>query len=144
MVKVSPLPLDNVWAMSENVELACRAFDAINRRDLGTLLALMDDDVEVVSRIVAMEGGLHGHDGMRRWWENWFNVFPDYDIEVVDIGALGDRIVAALRALGHGVGSDVPFEDTIWLASRWRRGKCVWWRTFYTRDEALEAVALPG
>ena len=128
--------------MPENVELAYRAFDAINRRDLATLLALMDDDVEVVSRIVSMDRGLHGHDGMRRWWETWFDVFLDYDIEVVDVGVLGDRIVAALRALGHGAGSDAPFEDTIWLTSRWRRGKCVWWRTFYTRDDALEAAGL--
>jgi ketosteroid isomerase-like protein len=138
--------------LEENVEPAYRAFDAINRRNLGTLLALMDDDVDVVSRIVSMDGGLRGHDGMRRslrghdgmrrWWENLFNVFPDYDIEVVDVGALGNRIVAALRALGSDEGSDVPLEDTIWLASRWRHGKCVWWRTFYTRDEALEAAGL--
>jgi ketosteroid isomerase-like protein len=128
----------------ETVELAYRAFDAINRRDLDGFLALMADEVEGVSRIVAMEGGLQGHDGMRRWWENWFSVFPDYDIEVLDVGVLGDRIVAALRALGRGAGSDVPFEDTIWLTSRWRRGKCVWWRTFYTRDEALEAAGLSG
>jgi len=126
----------------ENLALAHRAFDAINRRDLGTLLALMDEDVEVVSRIVAMEGGLQGHDGMRRWCESWFSVFPDYEIEVLDVGALGDLIVAAWRALGHSAAADVPFEDTIWLTSRWRRGKCVWWRTFYTRDEALEAAGL--
>ena len=42
--------------MSEdNVELARRAIDAVNRRDLDDFLALMDDDVEAVSRIVALE-----------------------------------------------------------------------------------------
>jgi hypothetical protein len=46
----------------ENVELALHAFDAVNRRHLDALL----DDVEIVTRIAAMEGGLHGHDGMRR------------------------------------------------------------------------------
>ena len=50
-----------------------------------TLLALMDDDVEAVSRIVAMEGGLHGHDGMRRWWESWFTPSPTTTIEVVEV-----------------------------------------------------------
>jgi ketosteroid isomerase-like protein len=126
----------------ENVDLAYRAFDAVNRRDLDALLALMDEDVDAVSRTVAMEGGLHGHDGMRRWWENWLDVFPDYNIEVVEVRDLGDLTVAALRGLDHGAGSDVPFEDTIWHASRWRRGKCVWWRTFPTFDEALEAAGL--
>ena len=49
----------------ENVELTYRAFDAFNRRDFDALLALMDDDVESVSRLVPMEGRYHGHEGMR-------------------------------------------------------------------------------
>jgi hypothetical protein len=86
----------------ENVELAYRAIDAVNQRDLDALLALMDKDVESVSRIVAMEGGLHGHDGVRRWWDNWFEAFPDYRIEVVGTRDLGDVVIATFRALGHG------------------------------------------
>jgi ketosteroid isomerase-like protein len=125
----------------ENAGLAYRAFTAINRRDLDGFLALMDDDVEAVSRLVAIEGGLHGHEGIRRWWQEWFNVFPDYEVEVVDIRDRGDVILAALRSLGHGAGSDVPF-DTIWLASRWRAGRCVWWRVSYSWDEALDAAGL--
>ena len=126
----------------ENVERHYRAIDAMNRRDLSAFLALMDDNVESVSRIVAMEGELHGHDGIRRWWETWFDVFPDYDVEVLDVRDLGDVTVAGLRALGHGAASDLPLEDTIWQASRWRREKVIWWRTFDTRAEALEAVGL--
>ena len=52
---------------------------------------------------------------------------------------LGDTTLATLRALGHGAGSDVPFEDTAWQLARWRRGKCVVWRVFNNRDEALES-----
>lgn len=52
----------------ENVELARKAFDAIGRRDWDGLLALMDQEVESVSRTTAIEGGLHGHEGIRRWW----------------------------------------------------------------------------
>jgi len=37
----------------ENVELALRAYDAINRRDWDAFVALMDDDVEIVTRIAA-------------------------------------------------------------------------------------------
>jgi ketosteroid isomerase-like protein len=126
----------------ENVELALQAFDAINRRHLDALLALIDDDVEIVTRIAAMEGGLHGHDGMRRWWENMFTAFPDYYFEVVDVRDLGDVTLASLRALGHGAGSDVPFKDLLSHASQWRRGQCVWWRAFETEAEALEAAGL--
>jgi ketosteroid isomerase-like protein len=126
----------------ENVELYLGAFDAFNRRDLDALLALMGDDVEVVTRIAAIEGGLHGHDGLRRWWENMFTAFPDLEIEVVDVRDLGDVTLASLRALGRGAGSDLPFEDLLWHAGRWRRGRCVWWRAFETETEALEAVGV--
>ena len=46
----------------EHVELARQAYDALNRRDLGAFLALMDADVEALPRVVAIEGGYHGHD----------------------------------------------------------------------------------
>ncbi len=126
----------------ENVQLARQSYDAVNRRDLDAFLDLMDEDVEGVSRIAAMEGGLHGHDGMRRWWRSWFEAFPDYAIDVAEIRERGDVIFAAFRAHGHGAGSDLPLEDNIWHASRWRNGKCVWWRVLYSWEEALEAVGL--
>jgi hypothetical protein len=53
----------------KNVELARRAYDALNRRDLGAFLALMDANMEALPRVVAIEGGHHGHEGIRRWWE---------------------------------------------------------------------------
>src|SRR5687768_9271190 len=134
---------DTARAMSqENVELYHRCVDAFNRRDLSAFLALMDEEVEAVSRLVAIEGGLTGHEGIRRWWKSWFDVWPDYKIELVKVRDLGDTTLAALRALGHGAGSDVPFEDTAWQLARWRRGKCVVWRVFNNRDQALEAAGL--
>ncbi len=62
----------------ENVELAYRAFDAVNRRDLRAFLALMDADVDVIGPLAAMEGGYHGHHGIRRWWEELFDAFGDW------------------------------------------------------------------
>jgi len=126
----------------ENVELHYQSVDAVNRRDLDAFLGLSDDDVEVVSRIVAVEGGLRGHEGVRRWWEEWFAAFPDYKIEIDEVRDLGAVTVAAMRAVAHGAGSEVPLEDTTWLAIRWRKGKAVWWQVLYTREEALEAVGL--
>jgi hypothetical protein len=126
----------------ENMELHRRSIDAVNRRDFGAFLALMDEEVEAVSRIAAVEGGLHGHDGIRKWWENWFSAFPDYNIEIVEMDDFDDVTVSAMRALGHGASSALPFEDKIWLALRWRAAKAIWWRVFYTREEVLETLGL--
>ena len=127
----------------ENVELTYRAFDAVNRRDLDAFLALMDGDVEVFTVLVSIEGGYHGHDGVRRWWDSWFATFPDLRADLVEVRDVGEGLaVASLQIHGHGGGSDVPFEGTLWMTGRWQRGKCIWWSSFRTRAEALEAVGL--
>ena len=74
--------------------------------------------------------------------EDLFDAFPDFIVEVVEVRDLGDVTVAALRIRGHGAGSGTPAEETVWHVGRWRHGKVVWWRTFSTEDEALEAVGL--
>ena len=126
----------------ENVELVRRSYEAFNRRDLDAFLSLMDEDVEVVSRINVIEGGLHGHEGVRQWWQSWLDVWPDYELEIVETQDLGDVTLTALRARGHGAGSDVPFRDTAWQLGRWRNGKCVFWQVFNSRQEALQAAGL--
>ena len=126
----------------ENVELARQAHDALNRRDLGAFLALMDANVEALPRVVAIEGGYHRHDGIRRWWEHLVDFLPDLVIETVAVRDLGDLTLAAVRIRGHGAGSDTPLEETLWSAAEWRDGKCVSRANHGTEAEALEAVGL--
>ena len=47
-----------------------------------------------------------------------------------------------IRRHGHGLDSGTPFDDTPWQASEWRDGKVVWWQTFASEAEALEAAGL--
>ena len=126
----------------ENVELAHRAFDAFNRRDWDACFALVHDEVEIESRLVAMEGGYHGYEGLRRWWNDFLGAFPDYTVEVEEIRDLGDVTLAHIRGWGHSAGSDTPIVDPFWQPARWRDGKCIWWRNCSTEAEALEAVGL--
>jgi ketosteroid isomerase-like protein len=126
----------------ENVELIRRAFEAFNRRDLDTMLALAHEEIVVESRLVAMEGGYHGPEGVRRWWDHVFDVLPDYEIEVDEVRDLGEFTLARMHAHAHGAGSAVPLEEVIWNAASWRDGKCVWWRNCMTEEEALEAIGL--
>ena len=126
----------------ENVELAYQAYDAFNRRDWDAFLSLMDDEIEVESRLVVMEGGYYGHQGMRRWWTDFLGAFPDYICEVEELRDLGDVTLGHVRGWGHSAGSDTPIVDPFWQPNRWVNGKCVWWRNCLTEAEALEAVGL--
>jgi ketosteroid isomerase-like protein len=126
----------------EHLDLLLELYDAFNRRDLDAFLALVDDEVEIESRLVAMEGGYHGHEGLRRWWDNFLGAFPDYRLDVVELRDLGDVTLGHMRGLGHGADSATPLVDPFWIAVRWRDGQVVWWRNCSTEAEALAAVGL--
>ena len=129
--------------MSEqNVELTLRYADAFNRRDWDAFVALSDEEIEVESRLVAMEGALRGHQGLRRWWDALLGTFPDYRIEIDELRDLGDVTLGHLRGAGHGAESSTPLVDPVWQPLRWRDGRCVWWRICTSEEEALEAAGL--
>ena len=128
----------------ENVELAHRAIDAFNRRDLGAYLALNDPEVEFTPYEVWVQGGepYRGHAGVRRWWEESFAVLPDLRAEVNEIRDFGDRTFVRGRLYGQGAGSGASIERAMWLANEWRDKKTVWWCSFGSEAEALEAAGL--
>ncbi len=128
----------------ENVELVRRAFEAFNRRDIESYLALCDPDIEYFSHLVELEGGgpYRGHDGIRSWWEGLLAVSSDFRAEIEEVRDLGEVTVTRQRAHGHGVGSDVPMEQTQWNVTEWRDGKAVWGRVFLSETEALKAAGL--
>lgn len=125
-----------------NVDLALESYDAFNRRDWDAFVDLVDEEVEIESRLVAMEGGYHGHAGLRRWWDDFLGAFPDYTLEVKELRDLGDVTLAHVRGFGHAADSATPLVDPSWLPARWRDGKVVWWRNCPTEGEALEAAGL--
>jgi ketosteroid isomerase-like protein len=124
----------------ENVDRALQAVDAFNRRDLDSVLALVDREVEFM--VVAPDGPYYGHDGVRKWWRDLLDTIPDFRVEVVEIRDLGDWILGVARIRGHGGDSDVPFDETNWQIGEWRHGKCRRWRTCRSEAEALEAAGL--
>jgi ketosteroid isomerase-like protein len=126
----------------ENVELNRRGFQAFNDRDLDGLLAVLDEDVEVVPILAAMEGSYHGHDGIRRWWAGLLGGFPDISVEVLEVRDLGDVTVTVVRVSGRGAESDTPFDAAVWQVHQWRHGKCIRWHAYPSESEALEAVGL--
>jgi ketosteroid isomerase-like protein len=128
----------------ENVEMVYRAIDAFNRRDLNGFLAIMDTDIEFTPYEVMVQGGspYRGHDGVRSWWDESFAVLPDLRAEIYEVRDLGDVAFVSGRLRGHGAGSGAPIERQMWLAIEWRNGREVWWASFESEAQALEAAGL--
>jgi hypothetical protein len=128
----------------ENVEMVYRAIDAFNRRDLSGFVAIMDTDIEFTPYEVMVQGGnrYRGHDGVRRWWDESFAVLPDLRAEIYEVRDLGDVAFVRGRLRGRGAGSGIPIEREMWLAIEWRDGREVWWASFESEAQALEAAGL--
>jgi SnoaL-like domain len=126
---------------SENVELTLRACHAFNGRDWEAFSALMHPDIEVESRLVAMEGGYRGEEGLREWRDAITGFLPDYTVEVQEIRDVGDLVLVHSLGTGHGATSTTPVHDPFWQVLEWRDGKCLWWRNCSTEAEAHEAIA---
>ena len=126
----------------ENVERHYRANEAFSEPNFDALLAVHDPDVEFTPLTLAAEGGVayRGHDGLRSYWANLHDAFPDFRSEVEEVRDLGDVTFARLRVRAHGDASGAPIDQTAWQVGEWRDGKVIWWQTFATEAEALAAA----
>ena len=131
----------------ENVDHYRRSVEAFNTRDVEAFIALFealaDEDVEAFSRLAPIEEGRYrGHEGLLRWQQNLFDVFPDWHVEPLEVRDLGDFTMAAVRVRAHGGESGVPLDQVVWQVGEWRNGKLVRLSSHGSEAEALEAVRL--
>jgi ketosteroid isomerase-like protein len=142
-----PPPRDTAWAMSEeNVELARKAIDALNRGDLDAWLAFLSPDVvwEALPGVPGLGELYRGRAEVRDWIEQLFELAEGgIHTEIEQLTDLGDdRVFLAIVLTARGRGSGVPFEMPNWEVIWFAEGLVTRRQIFWTRDEALEAAGL--
>jgi ketosteroid isomerase-like protein len=124
----------------ENVKVMQDCYAAITSDDLDAFLRLAHPEIEFRSLIAEAEGrAFRGHDGVREWWESVIRAFETKP-NPERIEGFRDRGITRLALAGRAAGVEVP--QRMWMAWRVRDGLLVWWTTFRTEAEALEAVGL--
>jgi ketosteroid isomerase-like protein len=124
---------------SEAFELTKRSWVAVEERDLEGFLEIVHQDVEFVSLVAEAEGGtFHGHEGVRRWWEQVGESLGTLHYEPEEMHELGDGgVITRLRLSGTAAGVEV--QQTMWHVVQVTDHKAAWWGSFRTEGEALEA-----
>jgi ketosteroid isomerase-like protein len=126
----------------ENVELARRAYGHLQRNDIEGFLRYVDPDAEWHSLVLEIEGTFHGHEGVREWWGNLRDVFPDWWPTLQEVRDLDDWVLMHARATASGAGSSIGIDQDFWQVGKIRQGCIVYYAAFRTEREALKAAGL--
>jgi ketosteroid isomerase-like protein len=128
----------------ENVEVARRALEALDRRDLTSWLAVHDEDYEVVPTRDWPEPGVRGAEAGFNWYVQAFDTLQPFrtaDTEFIDAGA--DNVLLQYHRMDlRGRGSSAKFEFRRWCLVTIRQGKVLRTQWFADHADALEAAGL--
>jgi len=131
--------------MSDAISETIRAgYDAFNRGDYVSWIAVYDEDVEFHDLGDTPDTGIfHGHAGIRVWLAKLQEAWGEgFRFEPKNVTRGDDVVVVETRAIGVGVGSGIPVEMTFFNVMRFRDDKIVWTKGFIDRAEALKAAGL--
>ena len=129
---------------AENVEIARRGVDAINRGDVEALVLHATEDLELFPALTgAVEGeSFHGHAGVRAYFQMSAETWDEFCVVAEDYRDLDERVVVVGRAMGCGKGSRVPVETPNAIVLDFRGDKVWRMRSYFGEAEALEDMAL--
>ena len=138
-------------AENDNIEYAKKQIAALNARDLDGYLSRIDESY--VGQSETSPGPIRGREGVRQNLETIFRAFPDLRIDVEEVFASGDSVVARLRMTGTHKGSFAgiaPTNKSIVLEAcnvgEIRNGKAIRGRLYAdnaTLFQQLGALSLP-
>ena len=82
----------------ENFELVRRAIAALNARDIDGYLSCCTEDVRLQPAWSTVQGDYEGPDGIRRFFSDLGDAFPDFRLEIEDLEPVRTtRVLALLR-----------------------------------------------
>jgi ketosteroid isomerase-like protein len=129
----------------ENVEVVRRWWAGFNEDGMPPL-ALCDEEIEIRNPPdFPVRGPFYGHDGVRDWRDQVFEVFDNARVEpeeIVDVHGDGETVLMLLRATGTARHTDIEM-DVEWAAI-WtvRGGRLLKAQGYLNRADALEVAGL--
>jgi ketosteroid isomerase-like protein len=127
----------------ENVKVVNELYDAFARRDIDSVLALVDPQIEFDLSDRLPDEGIHrGHDAYRLFLKRTFDLWDDFQVEVEDLRDAGDAVVALVHTTATGRASGVATDERVAHVFWLRDGTPYRFKVFAERAKALEAAGL--
>ena len=123
-------------------EVLAAALDASNRGDLDGAVALADPQFEgVVPSSMSAEPDVYkGHDGIRHYFESFWEVVENLKITIEEFDDVNGWTLALCSATGTGRLSGLPIDNKVVIAAQVRDGLLTRLDAHPDLDEARRAV----
>jgi ketosteroid isomerase-like protein len=128
--------------IKSNAETMREALERLNSEGWEALLPLMAPDFELTTPpgLAAEPDTYRGEEGMRRYWESFYEVMEEIRIEPKEFREVEDWVVVpfTMTARGRTTGIESGLEAV--MAWRWRDGLAVRALVFPDLEQALAAI----
>ena len=136
------LPPDAEALAQANCDVIRDYFEAANRREFDTVMAIYADDVVMVIPADWLVGGtFEGKEAVGRWFGDWYRTFdggPQFDLQQIE--GIADAVVLTAHACSRGAMSGVELESTYHYVFRLRDAQIAHIRFYESWAQALEAA----
>ena len=124
---------------ASNVEMVRAAYDAFGRGELDAVLDFCDPDI-VIRDPERTGTTFRGIEGLRRFWEEWFENWQEYSVEPKEFEEHGDQVLVRAEQIGRGKLSGVEIRQDLFNVLRLRDGRLVEYQLYTGRDAALASI----
>jgi ketosteroid isomerase-like protein len=126
----------------ENVEVVRRWADGLTRGELQVELCDPELRLDNIAEF-PITGPYHGHEGLRRWWQDVAEAFDEIRFEVERLIDVDDeRVLSVQRVVGRFRHTGIPI-DTPWASLFWvRDGRIARAVGYASPKRALKAAGL--
>ena len=126
----------------ENIDIVKDGFEAFNDGGVDGILPFVHPDFEATTppELASEPDTYRGHDGVRRWFDSFYEVMDGIRWDAHRFHEVGDRVVVefTLRARGKTTGLDFG-QDAV-MVWELRDGKAIGLQLFPTLGEAMVAA----
>lgn len=127
---------------TENLEIVKRGFEEFNAQGVEGILPFIDPDFEATTPpdLASEPDTYRGPDGVRRWFDSFFEVMDEIRWDAREFHEAGDRVVVEFTLRARGKTTGLAFGQDAVMVWTLRDGKAVRVDLYPTLDEAMAAA----
>lgn len=127
----------------ENVDIVRHCFELFQRAEYRATLAYFDPAVETVEPDEMPGAATYvGYEGLAEAFSHFADAWAGYTVEVEELTAVGNHVVATARYRATGKESGVSVETSVSHVYDFEADRIVRWQMFNRKADALQAAGV--